>query len=201
MEYCKLNIFQHLQQFYSLFEVLSQWVYTITFIWTTTFTQRLCMPQSIELSLRKEHKISNSQKATKELVELLITKLVSFVFINIMLFSGKHFFFHFLWLANSVSSLATLKVSPLTPKNQNSSSAQFQSKVVNKKILTRKVSNKVSTSDRFPLYTQFIQGLGEKGWGQLCGRHFRKLSCLLRQRDKLSSNSSLISPLLHPYYQ
>ena len=83
----------------------------------------------------------------------------------------------------------SLRKYPLSAWTRNSSSAQFQSKVVNKKIVTRKVSNKVSTSDRFPLYTQFIQGLGEKGWGQLCGRHFRKLSCLLGQRDKLSSNS------------
>ena len=96
-------------------------------------------------------------------------------------------------------SLRKYPLSALGPRN--SSSAQFQSKVVNKKIVTRKVSNKVSTSDRFPLYTQFIQGLGENGWGQLCGRHFRKLSCLLGQRDKLSSNSSSISPLLHPYCQ
>ena len=89
--------------------------------------------------------------------------------------------------------------SPLTTRN--SSSAQFQSKVVNKKIVTRKVSNKVSTSDRFPLYTQFIQGLGEKGWGQLCGRHYGKLSCLLRQRDKLSSNSIPITIIVSLRHQ
>ena len=119
-----------------------------------------------------------------------------------MLFLCKLFFSHFLCLPNSAFSLAILPVSPCPSPltTRNSSSAQFQSKVVNKKIVTRKVSNKVSTSDRFPLYTQFIQGLGEKGWGQLCGRHYGKLSCLLRQRDKLSSNSIPISPLLYPFH-
>ena len=154
---------------------------------------------------KNKRKISNSHNVTRTIGKLLITKLETHICIHsstsCYLFQYKLFFFHFLCHTYFASSLALLPVSPLTPTTRNSSSAQFQSKVVNKKIVTRKVSNKVSTSDRFPLYTQFIQGLGERGWGQLCGRHCCKLSCLLRQRDKLSSNSISISPLLYPLRQ
>ena len=102
------------------------------------------------------------------LVQLLITKITTYLYSSTSCFQTNFSFSTFCDLLIlpliGHSSLLLIGHSSSSPLHAGTPSPlSFSPKLGNKKIVTRKVSNKVSTSDRFPLYTQFIQGWERRG--------------------------------------